>query len=428
MRLLNRTVLGWLSAAFILLPGAALAQTPGPRPPAVIPGTIEGEDYDPGGEGVTWHLAKARDTARVYRPDAVDIRPVTGGGFAVYAEPGEWLRYTANVQVAGMYTIDVRVAHQTGMDPEIRVLCDGVDVTGSMTVPYTGGSEHWVTVSRPGVTLTAGQHVLRLEFGGGSGFYLDWIRATPGSLPQPGPKPDPAQWELVWGDEFKYTGKPDPTKWDYDTGGGGWGNDELEYYTDRIENARVEGGRLIVEARREEYKGRHYTSARLVTRGKREFLYGRMEVSAKLPAGAGTWPAIWLLGVSRNEPWPASGELDIMEHIGRNPGWIHASAHSQKYYWKKGNQKTGVTCIPDAQTAFHEYALEWYPDRVEYFVDNNKYLTVFNEGTGWEAWPFDRPEYLLLNVAMGGGWGGAVDDSAVPTRMEIQYVRFYRHR
>jgi beta-glucanase (GH16 family) len=117
-----------------------------------------------------------------------------------------------------------------------------------------------------------------------------------------------------------------------------------------------------------------------------------------------------------------------MEHIGRNPGWIHASAHSQKYYWKKGNQKTGVTCIPDAQTAFHEYALEWYPDRVEYFVDNNKYLTVFNEGTGWEAWPFDRPEYLLLNVAMGGGWGGAVDDSAVPTRMEIQYVRFYRHR
>ena len=254
MRLLNRTVLGWLSAAFILLPGAALAQTPGPRPPAVIPGTIEGEDYDPGGEGVTWHLAKARDTARVYRPDAVDIRPVTGGGFAVYAEPGEWLRYTANVQVAGMYTIDVRVAHQTGMDPEIRVLCDGVDVTGSMTVPYTGGSEHWVTVSRPGVTLTAGQHVLRLEFGGGSGFYLDWIRATPGSLPQPGPKPDPAQWELVWGDEFKYTGKPDPTKWDYDTGGGGWGNDELEYYTDRIENARVEGGRLIVEARREAWR------------------------------------------------------------------------------------------------------------------------------------------------------------------------------
>ena len=399
-----------------------------PRPPAVIPGVIEAEDYDPGGEGVSWHLAKARDTAKVYRADAVDIRPVEGGGFAVYVEPGEWLRYSATVQTAGMYTFEFRVAHQTGPDPEIRALCDGLDVTGDMTVPYTGGPAHWVTVSRPGVTLAAGRHVLKLEFGGGSGFYLDWIRATPGTLPQPGPRPDPSQWGLVWGDEFKYSGKPDPTKWDYDIGGDGWGNAELEYYTDRPENARVENGRLIVEARREDYKGRRYTSARLVTRGKREFLYGRVEVSAKLPAGAGTWPAIWLLGISRPEPWPASGELDIMEHIGRNPGWIHGSAHSRKYYWKKGNQKTGITCIPDTQTAFHEYALEWYPDRLEYFVDNNKYLTVVNEGTGWEAWPFDRPEYLLLNIAMGGGWGGAVDDSALPARMEVQYVRVYRHR
>ncbi len=391
-----------------------------PRPPAVIPGTIEAEDYDSSGNGAEGHAAKGP-----WVPTAV---PIQGGGSAEPVEPGDWLGYTVSVQSAGMYTFNVRVAHQTGPDPEIRILCDGIDVTGSMTVPYTGGPEHWVTLSRPGVMLAAGQHVLKLEFGGGSGFYLDWIRGTPGSLPQPGPKPDAAQWELVWGDEFKYAGKPDPTKWGYDTGGNGWGNNELEYYTDRPENARVQDGRLIIEARREEYKGRHYTSARLVTHGKREFLYGRIEVSAKLPAGAGTWPAIWLLGVSRPESWPASGELDIMEHIGRNPCWIHGSAHSLKYYWVKGNQKTGITCIPDAPTAFHEYALEWYPDHLDYFVDNNKYLTVLNEGTGWEAWPFDHPEFLILNIAMGGGWGGRVDDGALPARMEIQYVRVYRHR
>jgi len=418
MRLLNRTA---LFAACLFLPAALLAQKTEPSY------TIQAEDYDSGGEGVSWHLAKARETGKLYRPDPADIRAIPGGGFAAYMEPGEWLRYTRDV-AAGMYTIDFHVAHQIGSDPEIHVLCDGVNITGDMTVPYTGGPEHWVNISRPGITLTAGHHVFKLESGGGSGFYLDWIRLTPGGLPQPGPKPDMTQWSLVWGDEFQYTGKPDPAKWAYDIGGDGWGNNELEYYTDRPENSRVENGHLTIEARREDFKGRQYTSARLITRGKQDLLYGRIEVSAKLPTGAGTWPAIWLLGASRSEPWPASGELDIMEHIGRNPCWIHGSAHSLKYYWVKGNQKTGITCIPDAQSGFHEYALEWYPDHLDYFVDNNKYLTVTNEGTGWEAWPFDHPEYLILNIAMGGGWGGKVDDTTLPTRMEIQYVRVYKHK
>jgi beta-glucanase (GH16 family) len=405
MRLIHRTAHPCSAYSLYFLYSLCFAQAP----PAELPGTIPAKDFDPG-------------------PAAVDVRPIEGGASAVHVKPGEWLRYATNVQATGMYTIELRVAHETGMDPEIRILCDGADVTGTMTVPYTGGPQHWVTLTRPGVTLTAGRHILKLEFGGGSGFYLASIRATPGTLPQPGPKPDPAKWELVWGDEFHYTGKPDPTKWAWDMGGDGWGNKELEYYTDRPENARVEDGRLIIEVRHEKYRGSHYTSARLTTRGKRDFLYGRIEVSAKLPTGAGTWPAIWLLGTSTREPWPASGELDIMEHIGRNPGWIHGSAHSLKYYWVKGNQKTGITCIPDAQTVFHEYALEWYPDRLDFFVDNNKYLTVANEGTGREAWPFDQPEYLILNIAMGGGWGGKVDDGVLPARMEIQYVRVYRQR
>jgi len=343
-------------------------------------------------------------------------------------KPGDSLAFPVTVQTGGVYTFTVRVAHPQGFDPEIRILCDGQDVTGYMTVPYTGSADKWTTISRPGVNLTAGAHELQLRAGGGSTFYLDQIAVTPGTLPAPGPKPDPSAWELVWGDEFQYTGRPDPAKWAYDIGGDGWGNKELEYYTDRPENARVENGRLSIEARREDYKGSHYTSARLVTRGTHEFRYGRIEVMAKLPAGGGSWPAIWLLGQSRPEGWPASGELDIMEHIGRNVGWIHGSAHSLKYYWVTGNQKTAVTWLPDAQTAFHEYALEWYPDRLDYFVDNNKYLTVPKESDDWRAWPFDMPEYLILNVALGGGWGGTVDDSALPARMEIKYVRTYRHR
>ncbi|HTP85864.1 MAG TPA: family 16 glycosylhydrolase [Bryobacteraceae bacterium] len=400
---------------------------PAPIHPASIPGIIEAEDYDTGGEGVAWHIAKTRPTGKSYRSDAADIRAIPGGGHAVYVEPGDWLRYTVDVKKGGMYTLELRTAHNKGSDPEIRAFCDGKDVTGSITVPYTGGIANRITLTRPGVMLQAGQHVFKLQFEGGSGFFLDSFKAEPGLMPTPGPKPDPAMWELLWSDDFSYTGKPDPTKWAYDIGGDGWGNNELEYYTDRLENARVEGGRLIIEVRKEEYKGRHYTSARLVTKGKHDILYGRVEVSAKLPPGSGTWPAIWMLGDWNREGWPASGEIDIMEHIGRNPGWIHGSAHSLKYYWKEGNQKTGVMWLSDAQTAFHEYAIEWYRGHMDFFVDNNKYLTVENDRTGWQSWPFDHPEYLILNIAMGGGWGGTVDPSALPTRMEVKYVRVYKH-
>jgi len=186
---------------------------------------------------------------------------------------------------------------------------------------------------------------------------------------------------------------------------------------------RVEGGRLIIEARREDFKENHYTSARLVTRGKKPIKYGRLEVSAKLPAGEGTWPAIWLLG-DNGKDWPGCGELDIMEHLGRNPGWIHGSAHSLKYFFKNGNQKTSITYVPHPEAAFHEYAIEWAPDHIDMFVDNNKYLTVTNDGSGWEAWPFGDPEYLILNIAL-GGWGGKVNDSQLPARMEVKYVRYY---
>lgn len=233
--------------------------------------------------------------------------------------------------------------------------------------------------------------------------------------------------ELTWSDEFDYTGLPDTSKWAYDTGGGGWGNQELEYYTDRAENARVENGHLIIEARKEDWKELQYTSARLVTRGKASFRYGRIEVKAKLPSGRGTWPAIWMLADKEPLAWPDDGEIDIMEHVGHNPGFIHGSVHCKKYYHVIGTQKTDTIYVPDFADAFHVYSLDWDADSIRVSVDDSTYFRFANEHTGYDVWPFDNKMYLLLNIAVGGGWGGqkGVDDSIWPRRMEVDYVRVY---
>jgi beta-glucanase (GH16 family) len=238
-------------------------------------------------------------------------------------------------------------------------------------------------------------------------------------------------WTLQWNDEFNTGDVPSPDKWGYEVGGGGWGNNELEYYTQyRKENARVENGSLIIEARKEEYEGRHYTSARMVTTGKGDWLYGRIEVRAKLPSGYGTWPAIWMLPtdwVYGNHGWPDCGEIDIMEHVGYDQDVIHGTTHCQKYYFKNNTQRTATVRIPDVSTTFYTYAIEWYPDRIDFFVNDTKYFSSTNDGTGWEAWPFDKPFHLILNLAIGGDWGGVkgVDDSIFPQRMEVDYVRIY---
>jgi beta-glucanase (GH16 family) len=244
--------------------------------------------------------------------------------------------------------------------------------------------------------------------------------------------PELKDWELVWADEFDYTGLPDSTAWDYDVGGHGWGNQEKQYYTKaRTENARVENGILIIEARKEPMDTSDYTSARLVTRGKKEWLYGRFEIRAKLPRGIGTWPAIWMLAAKQSygdSYWPHNGEIDIMEHVGYNQGLIHASAHSLKYYWLIGTQRTDTIFSTDVSDAFHNYILEWYPDSIQVSMDDRLYFTSPNDNTDWEAWPFDKPFYLLLNIAVGGAWGGqkGIDDAIWPQRMEVDYVRVYK--
>lgn len=234
---------------------------------------------------------------------------------------------------------------------------------------------------------------------------------------------------LVWSDEFDYTGLPNAAKWTCEEGGHGWGNNELQYYTmNRSQNARVENGVLIIEAIRETYNGREYTSARLITTGKGDWLYGRFEVRAKVPGGRGIWPAIWMLPTDNAYGgWPASGELDIMEHVGYEPTKIFGTAHTQAYNGKIGTQKGSSATGSDWESAFHVYAIEWSPSKVDFLVDENKYYTFNNEGT-WEKWPFDKRFHFILNVAVGGTWGGAqgVDPLIFPRRMEIDYVRVYQ--
>jgi beta-glucanase (GH16 family) len=235
--------------------------------------------------------------------------------------------------------------------------------------------------------------------------------------------------KLVWSDEFNYRGLPDSTKWNYDVGGNGWGNNELQYYTYKeLTNARVENGMLIIEAVKQKKNNNNYTSERLVTKGKGDWKFGRIEVKAKLPEGRGTWPAIWMLASTTPLKWPDDGEIDIMEHVGFHPGYVHASIHCKKYNHVIGTQKTDTTVVPDFSKAFHVYALEWDDENISIFVDENKYFTFKNEHSDYNAWPFSQPFHLLLNIAVGGNWGGqkGVDENIWPQRMEVDYVRVFQ--
>ena len=236
-------------------------------------------------------------------------------------------------------------------------------------------------------------------------------------------------YRLVWSDEFDTTGLPDTLKWQYDIGGHGWGNNELQFYDKRrVENARIENGFLIIEARKEPYMAKEYSSARLTTKGTAAWKYGKVEVRAKLPKGRGTWPAIWMLPVeSKYGRWPACGEIDIMENVGFDPTIIHGTVHTKKYNHMIGTQKAGQFQLQDANEAFHSYSVIWLEKDIQFYIDNELYFTFQNDGLGFESWPFDQEFYLILNIAVGGNWGGqkGVDDSSLPWKMEVDYIRVF---
>lgn len=278
----------------------------------------------------------------------------------------------------------------------------------------------------------------------------------------------PDGYELKWADEFDVPGAPNPDYWTHELGAGGWGNGEDQFYTDELENSRVENGHLIIEAR-QFFEGRSpgYTSARLITRDKVSWKYGRMEIKAKIPDETGTWPAIWMLSQDRlygEDLWPDNGEIDIMEHVGYEvdpiflqtigvnqlPN-IHGTVHSEAWNGLNNGQVGEATYVGDASSNFHVYAINWTEDRLEWEVDGNVFLTLEKESHPpprapeenlWQYWPFDQRYFLILNIAIGGDWGGhfnsniypndspygpnGVDDDGVwPQRMEIDYVRMY---
>jgi beta-glucanase (GH16 family) len=247
---------------------------------------------------------------------------------------------------------------------------------------------------------------------------------------------DSKKYQLVWSDEFNTDGLPNEKFWNFQTGGDGGGNDEKQFYTKSIENSFIKDGKLHIVALKKDMKNCHYTSARLTTYKRFSMQYGKVEVMAKLPAGKGNWPAIWMLPNSIQEKgksyegWPLCGEIDIMEMVGKDPDQIHVSLHSELYNHIKKTQVTHFDKIQNATTEFHKYGIEWTEKFIQFYIDDKLFYQASKGENGHvstnEGWPFDKPYFLILNLAVGGFWGGDIDDAIFPNDFQIDYVRLYK--
>jgi beta-glucanase (GH16 family) len=356
-------------------------------------------------------LAPATSRLTVTKPLALDKQSVTAG---------EVLRGTVTYQNTGTSPFSIQALVIAGRRPD-GSYADLTPVLGARTLQP--GESATLTASR--ALDQVGTWKVFSSYGMPNGTWKEeaplLVEAKPATS---------TGWTLVWRDEFDGTGLPDATRWGYEVGY--VRNSESQYYTQgRLENARQENGQLILEARRDGWNGHAITSASIITKGKKSFLYGRIEVRAKLPTGKGTWPAFWMLGTDIDQVgWPACGEIDIMEYVGFNPTTIHGTVHTPFYYHgSAAGPRGGNTQASSPWLDYHLYAIEWFPDRIDFFVDSVKYFTFFNEGTS-AKWPFSKPHYLLLNLAIGGSWGGqqGVDLSLFPHRVYVDYVRVYERQ
>ncbi len=345
------------------------------------------------------------------------------------------LSFEVNVPESGRYAITVSAKGRGSLwvedyydNPDDRTY----NVTGEISLE----SNELVALQKHGSPLKKGIHKMMVHINGEEismdKFDLTLMRrheTTPKTHTQ---KMDGDKWSLVWSDEFDQEGAPDTTKWTYDVGNWGWGNNEPQYYTvDRRENARIENGALIIEARRNDM-GHAWTSARLTTRGKESFLYGKIEFRAKAPSSDGTWAAGWLLGDSYEDElsWPYCGEVDVLECVGSEiddvtgNGINHGSCHTRTYYFKENTHITNTIEIEDMTNKFHTYSIEWNSREIKAFVDGKHYYT-YDKNKDELEWPFNKPQNLIVNLAMGGGMGGDIDPAVDSAKFIIDYIRVY---
>lgn len=349
---------------------------------------------------------------------------------------GAWASYTIQVPETGRYQVK---AYFDGADSAQFWVEDYINNPDGRTYNITG----MLTAERKSVDgspMAEGTHQIKIH-ADKSPLKVDKVEFTlikkheytPESLTQ---QTNGQEWNVVWADEFDGE-KIDQTKWTYDVGDWGWGNFELQYYTEADEkNARIEDGKLIIEAHKNPDNER-WTSARLTTRGKTSFLYGKIEFMAKVPRERGNWAAGWTLGDDyRDEKsWPYCGEIDIMESVGyevddeTGDGIAHCTVHTPAYYFKINNQISSTKEVEDIADAFHTYAVEWTPTEVKGFVDGEHYYT-YDKTANDKEWPFNKPQNIILNLAMGGGWGGAkgVDPNITSQKLIIDYVRVYEKK
>lgn len=348
------------------------------------------------------------------------------------------LPFTLKVNETGRYRVTVFGPKCEGCEVWIE---DYVGNPDGRTYNITGAMElSSGRASKDGSPLAVGEHALALH--ANTDVKVDSIQfarmvphvATPVQMTQ---SMEGEEWELVWSDEFDGKGLPDSTKWTYNIGNWGWGNNEPQYYTHaRLENARQENGTLIIEARKDDM-GQPWTSARLTTQGKTAFTYGRIEFRAKVPEGDGTWAAGWLLGDAYRDElsWPYCGEIDVLECVGfeiddeTGAGLNHATCHTRAYYFKQGNQIGSEIEVDSMNSVFHTYAIEWYPDVIKGYLDGAHYYTYDKTADSLE-WPFHEAQNIVLNLAVGGGWGGmkGIDPSYDRHAYVLDYVRVYQKK
>ena len=364
------------------------------------------------------------------------------GDSALLLEKDQWLSYDIRIPAAGRYRV-----YLSGMSVDSGQVWmeDYIHNEDGRTYNITG-YQHFEEkmnghqVARvDGVPLDTGRHPIKVHARQGHirlrEIRLEMMqphRETPKVLKQ---NMEGSEWEIVWSDEFNGSGLPDSTKWHYNIGDWGWGNNELQYYTARrTENARMKNGALIIEARKND-DGKPWTSARLTTQGRVAFMRGKIEFKAKVPVGRGVWSAGWTLGDTyRDEKsWPYCGEIDILECVGyeindtTGHGKNHASCHTPKYYFKKGNQITSTIEVDSMNSQWHTYSVEWYSDSIVGYVDGRKYY-VYDHSADKMEWPYFQPQNIIINLAVGGGWGGAkgVDPKWKNHQFLLDYVRVYQ--